>query len=233
MHLTPDAIVLFQWGFFKINATMMYTWAVMAILVVSSWVITRNLKPGPLQGRFHNVLEMAVVFVLQQLEDIGLSQPRRYLGFIASLLLFIGLSGLLNMVPGWEAPTSSLSTTAGLALCVFTAVPIYAIRQKGVVGYLKNYLHPSILFLPFNIMEDLTRTLALAMRLFGNIVSGTMIGGVFLTIAPLLFPVVFSALELITSSIQAYIFSVLAIVYIAAATRTNEESFNPLNNPGE
>lgn len=232
MHLTPDSIIVFQWGLFKVNATLIFTWLVMALLTFSSWLVTRRLKAGVMGSRAQTLLEMAVVFVQGQIQDMELQNPRKYLPFIATLFLFIGLSGVLGVVPGFEPPTSSLSTTAALALCVFLAVPFYAIQQKGVLGYLKNYLHPSFLFLPFNIMEDLTRTLALAVRLFGNIMSDSMIGAIILTIAPLLFPIFFSALELITASVQAYIFSVLAIVYIAAATRHHEET-NTVKHQGE
>lgn len=224
MHITPDAILLFHYGFIKINATIFFTWVVMFFLTLVSWLITRKIPQGKAISTFEVVLETIVNFVVQNLQDTGLYQTRKYLGFIGTLFLFISVSGLLAVIPGYVPPTGSLSTTAGLALCVFVAVPIYAIGEKGVAHYLKNYLHPSFLMLPFNIMGDLTRTLALAVRLFGNTMSGTMVAGIMISVAPFVFPVLFDLLGLLTTLIQAYIFSILATVYIAAATRSFEEA---------
>ena len=131
------------------------------------------------------------------------------------------------MIPGYEPPTGSLSTTAALALCVFVAVPLFGIMDQGVGGYLKSYLEPTFIMLPFNLISELSRTLALAVRLFGNMMSGAMIIAILLTITPLFFPVVMTALGLLTGMVQAYIFSILAAVYIAAATRTRKPSPAP------
>ena len=120
--------------------------------------------------------------------------------------------------PGYEPPTSSLSTTAALALCVFLATPIFGIAENGVLQYLKTFIEPTFIMLPFNIISEISRTLALAVRLFGNIMSGGLIVTILLSIAPLFFPVLMTVLGLITGIIQAYIFSILATVYIAAAT---------------
>jgi F-type H+-transporting ATPase subunit a len=122
------------------------------------------------------------------------------------------------VIPGFKPPTGSLSTTAALALSVFVAVPLFGIVEQGVGGYLKTYTQPTLIMLPFNIISELSRTLALAVRLFGNMMSGVMIIGILLTITPLLFPVVMTLLGLLTGLVQAYIFSILAGVYIAAAT---------------
>jgi F-type H+-transporting ATPase subunit a len=161
-----------------------------------------------------------VEFLLKNLRATGMATPEKYLPFIGTLFIFIAASGLLTMIPGYIPPTSSLSTTAALALCVFVAVPTYAIIDQGIGGFLKHYVQPSIFMLPFNLISDITRVLALAVRLFGNTMSGTMIAGILILIAPLFFPVLFEILGLITSLIQAYIFSVLATVYIAAVTHT-------------
>jgi F-type H+-transporting ATPase subunit a len=149
---------------------------------------------------------------------VGLRQPRDYLPFLGTLFVFVALASLLVIIPGYEPPTGSLSTTAALAICVFVAVPFYGIRKQGLRRYLQSYLKPLPLLLPFNILAEFTRTLALAVRLFGNMMSGTMILAILLVITPFIFPVVMSALALLTGIVQAYIFSILATVYIAAAT---------------
>jgi F-type H+-transporting ATPase subunit a len=128
----------------------------------------------------------------------------------------------LTVVPGYEPPTGSLSTTLSLALCVFIAVPYYGIKQRGLMDYLASYTKPTIIMLPFNIIGEISRTFALAVRLFGNIMSGTMIISIMLVTAPFVFPIVMTALGLLTGIVQAYIFFVLASVYIAAATSVSE-----------
>jgi F-type H+-transporting ATPase subunit a len=127
---------------------------------------------------------------------------------------------LCTIIPGYEPPTGSLSTTAALALCVFVAVPFFGIVDQGIGGYLKSFIEPTFIMLPFNLISEISRTLAMAVRLFGNMMSGTMIIAILLTITPFLFPIVMTALGLLTGMVQAYIFTILAAVYIAAATRT-------------
>ena len=161
-----------------------------------------------------------VTTIEAQIKEAGLSHAEKYLPFLGTLFLFIAMSSLGTMIPGFAPPTGSLSTTAALAACVFLAVPFFGIKEQGVRGYLQTYSEPTILMLPFNIISELSRTLALAVRLFGNMMSGVMIIGILLTITPLLFPLVMLALGLLTGMVQAYIFSILAAVYIAAATRT-------------
>ncbi|HEX7972156.1 MAG TPA: F0F1 ATP synthase subunit A, partial [Thiobacillus sp.] len=145
-----------------------------------------------------------------------------YLGFLGTLFLFIATAALFTVVPGYAPPTGSLSTTTALAICVFVAVPLYGIAEQGLGGYLKEYLKPTAIMLPFNIISELSRTLALAVRLFGNMMSGTMILAILLSIAPFIFPIALSALGLLTGMVQAYIFTILATVYIAAATRARK-----------
>jgi F-type H+-transporting ATPase subunit a len=142
--------------------------------------------------------------------------------FIGTLFLFVGASSLSSIIPDFEPPTGSLSTTVALALCVFFAVPFFGIAARGLGGYLASYVQPTVIMLPFNIISEASRTLALAVRLFGNMMSGAMIVGILLTITPFLFPVVMTVLGLLTGMVQAYIFTILAAVYIAAATRSGE-----------
>ena len=227
MHLSPDDIIYWQYGFIKLNATIMVTWGLMLVLVLGSNVITRNLSTGLQRSRWQNLLEIVVTAIQKQIEEVGLSQPHKYLSFLGTIFLFIGLASLCTIIPGYEPPKGSLSTTVALALCVFVAVPLFGIEQQGVGNYFKSYLKPTVIMLPFNIISEFSRTLALAVRLFGNMMSGAMILAILLTITPFIFPIVMSLLGLLTGIVQAYIFSILATVYIAAATRTQQREPEP------
>ena len=222
MRLSPDEIILWQHGFFKLNATIAFTWGLMLILALGAKLITRKLAIGLNRSRWQNLLEIVVTGIMKQIEEVGLSQPRKYLGFLGTLFLFVVTASICTVIPGYEPPTGSLSTTAALALCVLVAVPFFGIREQGVGRYLKSYVEPTFIMLPFNIISEISRTLALAVRLFGNMMSGAMIIGILLSITPLLFPIVMTALGLLTGMVQAYIFSILAAVYIAAATRVRQ-----------
>jgi F-type H+-transporting ATPase subunit a len=217
MHLSADQLIFWQHGLLKLNGTIVYTWGLMLVLVVGSRLITRRLTTGISISGWQCVLEIIVLGIKKQIEEVGLRRPERYLGFIGTLFLFIAMANLFTILPGYEPPTGSLSTTAALALCVFVAVPFYGIRESGWGRYLKSYVEPTVIMLPFNIISEFSRTLALAVRLFGNMMSGTMILGILLIVTPFLFPVVMTALGLLTGMVQAYIFSILALVYIAAA----------------
>jgi F-type H+-transporting ATPase subunit a len=221
MHLSPDEIIFWQHGFFKLNATIVYTWGLMAVLVIGAKWVTRNLSKELQRSRWQNLLEIIVTGIEKQIREVGLRQPQKYLGFLGTLFLFVATASLFTIVPGYEPPTGSLSTTAALACCVFVAVPVFGIGESGLKEYLGEYLKPTVAMLPFNIISEFSRTLALAARLFGNMMSGTMILAILLTITPFVFPIALSVLGLLTGMVQAYIFSVLAAVYIAAATRTS------------
>ena len=220
MRLSTDELIFWKHGVFKLNGTIAYTWALMFVLVFSAMLITSNLSTGLKRSRWQNLLEIVVTGIAQQIEDVGLHDPRKYIGFIGTLFLFVALASLCTVIPGYEPPTGSLSTTTALALCVLVAVPTFGIEKRGLTSYLKSYAEPTILMLPFNIISELSRTLALAVRLFGNMMSGAMIIAILLTVTPFIFPIAMSALGLLTGMVQAYIFSILAAVYIAAATRS-------------
>ena len=222
MRLSPDEIIFWQHGFVKLNATVVFTWGLMLVLTVGSILVTRKLSRDMQRSRWQNLLEIVVTGIEKQIEEVGLPQPRKYLGFLGTLFLFVAAASLSTIIPGYEPPTGSLSTTAALALCVFVAVPLFGIEEQGIGNYFKSYMQPTFIMLPFNIISEISRTLALAVRLFGNMMSGTMIIGILLTITPFLFPVVMSLLGLLTGMVQAYIFSILAAVYIAAAARVRE-----------
>jgi F-type H+-transporting ATPase subunit a len=215
-------MILWQRGFLKLNGTIAFTWGLMLILAVGSKLITRKLSTDQNRSRWQNFLEIIVTGIEKQIEEVGLPHPEKYLGFLGTLFLFLATASVCTILPGYDPPTGSLSTTVALALCVFVAVPLFGIADQGVGGYLKSYIKPTVIMLPFNIISELSRTLALAVRLFGNMMSGAMIIAILLTITPFIFPIVMTLLGLLTGMVQAYIFSILAAVYIAAAIRTRK-----------
>ncbi len=223
MELSLDQWIFWQRGPVLLNATILYTWLVMALLVLGSWLVTRRLSTGVKISRWQNLLEVLVAGMQEQIRQITQQAPGPYLPFIGSLFVFISFSNLLAVIPGYHPPTFSLSTTAGLALCVLAAVPIYGIAQQGLRGYLSHYLEPTFLMLPFHILSELSRTVALAVRLFGNVMSGALLGAILLAVVPLFFPLIMQLLELLIGQVQAFIFAVLATVYIASAAQAHEE----------
>jgi F-type H+-transporting ATPase subunit a len=222
MRPTPDGIVFWQHGFVVINGTIVFTWFVMVVLVVVSVLATRNLSTGRNVSWWQNLLEAIVGTVRKQMREMLGRGGLNYLSFIGTLFLFISVANLLTVLPYYDPPTGSFSLAAALAVAVFVAVPVFGVTEQGVGGYLKHYVQPSPLMLPFNIISELSRTLSLAVRLFGNIMSGTMIVGILLTIAPILVPLIMEALGLLIGQIQAYIFAALATVYIGSAIRSRD-----------
>ena len=223
MPIGPDSTVIFSWGPVTVNATLLYTWLVMVLLTVISGLVTRRLSTGPEISRWQNFLETIVGTMRDQIAEIHRKNPRRYLPFLGTLFLFISLANLLAFIPYYQPPTASLSTTAALAVCVFFAVPIFGIAEQGIKNYLRRYIRPTVFMLPFHVIGEFSRTLALAVRLFGNIMSGTMIVAILISVVPFFVPVIMSALGLLIGQIQAYIFAVLAAVYIASAARTRRQ----------
>ncbi len=222
MNLTSDQQILWQHGFVKLNGTIVTTWIIMCALALAAKLITGRLSSERTVSRWQCALEIIVTGINDQIKSVGLSQPEKYLPFLGTLFLFVATCSLCTVIPGYQPPTGSLSTTAALALCVFIAVPFFGISDQGVRGYLKTYTEPTPVMLPFNIISELSRTLALAVRLFGNMMSGVMIIAILLTITPFLFPIVMTMLGLLTGMVQAYIFCILAGVYIAAAVRVRK-----------
>jgi F-type H+-transporting ATPase subunit a len=223
MEISPDQIVYWQWGPITLTATLVFSWVAMGVLVVGSALVTRTLTAGPKISRWQNLLEVIVGGILNQIESASLQNPRRYLPFIGTLFLFIVTCNVLDVVPGVVAPTASLTTPVALAVCVFIAVPVFGIANRGLRGYLRHYIRPSPFMLPFNIIGEVSRTVALAIRLFGNIMSGNLIVAILLSLAPLLFPVVMQMFGLLIGVIQAYVFAVLALVYIASGARVQQQ----------
>ena len=211
-----DAVPIFKIGYITIGATLFFSWVVMIILTVCSWLVTRKLKTTLQVSHTQTALEMTVMTIRSQIKDISGDNPARYMPIMGTFFLFIGLSNLLTIIPGFQAPTASLSTTMAFSLCVFFAMPIYGIKNAGVSGYLKKYIDPTPIMLPLNILSDFSSTFSLAFRLYGNMLSGVIIATVLVMLAPLLVPLPLQILGLITGMIQAYIFALLAIVYVTS-----------------
>ena len=223
-QISPDQVIIWSWGFITINATILYTWLVMAILVVGSWFVTRNLWSEINVSRWQHFLEVIVSIIRGEINEMTKKGADAFIPLVGTLFLFICLSNILVIVPGFVAPTSSMTTTAALATCVFIAVPFYGITRTGVFHYIKEYFQPNFIFFPFHVMGELSRTLALTVRLFGNIMSHEKVVGILLAVTPFLFPVVMQVLGLLIGIIQAYIFAILSMVYIASALSTEDET---------
>jgi F-type H+-transporting ATPase subunit a len=212
--------VLCRLGPIEITSTVVYTLIVSALLIGFALLVRLGMENKAIPGA-----QLAVEFVVEHFEgvmrDMFGTDPRPYTPMIVTLALFIGTANLLGLAPGMHSPTADFSTTAALAVLVFLAVPFYGIRAQGVVGYLRHYLDPSPLLLPLEIITEFSRTLALAVRLFGNVASEELVIAVMLTICGLLVPVPLMMLAVLTGVVQAYIFAVLTVVYISAAVRAH------------
>lgn len=217
----PDAAVLWAWGPLRVNVTLAMTWALMAVLSVGSWLVTRRIRAGEEPSRWQLLLEMVVARMRSQVREAGAEDPDPYLAFVGTLFLFIAGASVLGIVPGYTPPTVSLSTTGALAATVFVAIPAFAIAARGGKEYLRDYVRPTPLMLPFHVVGEFSRTLALAVRLFGNVMSGQLIVGIVLSIVPFLFPAVLHGFGLLIGLIQAYVFGMLALVYVLSAVRSH------------
>jgi F-type H+-transporting ATPase subunit a len=213
-------IVLFFIGPVPITQTVAVTWVIMAVLAGGGWLATRRLALMPSRGQA--VLELVVTVITGQIRDTMRTAPPPYLPLIGTLFLFILTANWSSLIPGVEPPTAHIETDAGLALIVFIAVIYFGIRARGVGGYMKTFAEPTIFMIPLNIVESFTRTFSLMVRLFGNVMSGVFIIGIILSLAGLFVPIPLMALDLLIGAIQAYIFSVLAMVFIASAVAEGE-----------
>lgn len=207
------ALIAWQLGPLGISTTVLTTWALMAALTLCSWAITRRLSMDP--GRWQTVLEGIVVTMQDAIEAILPGRSVELLPLIGTLWLYLVCANLVGLIPEQHSPTAEISVTAGLAIVVFLASHWYGIRSDGLMPYLRHYLSPSVLLLPFNLISELTRTLALAVRLFGNMMSLELAALLVLLVAGLLVPVPLLLLHVVEALVQAYIFGVLALVYIA------------------
>ena len=211
---------LLHLGSLPITAPVILTWAIMTVLVLGSWVLTR--RPSTQLSRSQVLLELLVTGMADQIKQITRKDPRPVLPLLATLFLFLLAANVSGLVPGLQAPTGRLETPAALALIVFGAVHYFGVRARGLLGYLASFAKPKLIMLPLNLLSEITRTFSLMVRLFGNVMSGEFLIALVLALAGLLVPIPLMALELLIGSVQAYIFSVLATVFIGAAAGSLE-----------
>ncbi len=231
-QISPDQVIIWSWKFITLNVTILYTWLVMGILLFVSWLATRNLSSELNVSRWQHFLEVVISVIRGEISEMTKKNADSFIPLIGTLFLFICTSNILVVVPGFIAPTSSITTTAALATCVFIAVPYFGIRRTGLLHYLKEYFQPNFIFFPFHVMGEISRTLALTVRLFGNIMSHEKVVAILLLVTPFLFPIIMQALGLLIGVIQAYIFAILSMVYIASALSAEEEGHSHIKKEG-
>jgi len=221
--------VVFRVGPVDVTRTVITTWALMALLAAASWALTRRLAIKP--SRRQTVLELVVTGILSQIEEVTRKNARPLLPLLGTLFLFLLTANVSGVLPGVQAPTARIETPAALALVVFLAVHAFGVRTRGLIGYLESFAQPKLFMLPLNVLSEITRTFSLMVRLFGNIMSGEFLIALVLALAGLILPIPLMALELLIGVVQAYIFSVLATVFIGAAL--GEPSDEPLEAPAK
>ncbi len=213
---------LIHLGPLSISGTVMTTWGVMVLLWVVSVLLQRNLtlQPNAWQTAAEGVIGVIESAINQVLSP---EQTRQVLPFVATLWLYLVLANLIGLIPGLHSPTGDLSATSALALLVFLSVHWFGIRANGLKVYLHHYLTPTPLLLPFHLISEVTRTVALAVRLFGNIMSLEMAALLILWVAGFLAPVPILMLHIIEALVQAYIFGMLALIYIAGGLQSQQQ----------
>ena len=222
MNSPLASLALFYLGPVPITGAVLTTWAIMAILVIGSFLLTRRLELMP--SRRQAALELIVTTIDTQIVETSGADPAPYRAFIGTLFLFILVANWSSLVPGIEPPTAGLETDAALALLVFLSVIWFGIRAGGALGYLKSFAAPNPIMIPLNILQSLTRVFSMFVRLFGNVMSGVFVIGIVGSLAGLLVPIPLMALDLLTGLVQAYIFAVLAMVFITSTVATGQRS---------
>jgi len=212
--------VLFYIGPVPISQAIVTTWAIMAILVLGAFALTRGLSLHP--TRRQAAMELIVTTMDTQIRETTGAEPAAYRGFIGTLFVFILFANWASLVPGVEPPTAKLETDAALAILVFLSVIWFGVRGAGVLGYLKSFAAPNPIMIPLNMLESVTRVFSMFVRLFGNVMSGVFVIGIVASLAGLLVPIPLMALDLLTGLVQAYIFAVLAMVFIAATVEDGQ-----------
>ena len=206
---------VFMLGPVPITQPVLVTWGLLVLLGACSLLVTRRLSLVP--SKAQAVLEILVSAVDDQVRETMQTDPGPYRALIGTIFVYVLIANWSSLVPGIEPPTAHLETDAALALIVFCATIYYGIATRGLGGYLRTFAEPTWVMIPLNVVEQITRTFSLIVRLFGNVMSGVFVIGIVLTLAGLLVPIPLMALELLTGAVQAYIFAVLATVFIGAA----------------
>jgi len=211
---------MFELGPVQLTNTVITTWVVMAIIGCFAWLVTRRLQMRP--GRLQTLVEAMVSVIEESIRDIAPQHVQQIMPFIGTLWVFIVIANLIGLVPGMHSPTRDLSATAAIAFLVFLSVHWYGIRIQGLKNYLLHYLKPSPLLLPFNLISEVTRTIALAVRLFGNMMSLEMVALLILIVAGFLVPVPILMLHIVEALVQAYIFGMLALIYVVGGLQSQQ-----------
>jgi F-type H+-transporting ATPase subunit a len=219
------SVALFSVGPFPITQAVLTTWAIMLILVVGSFLLTRQLKQAP--DKRQAALELIVTTMDTQITQTSGAEPAPYRSFIGTLFLFILVANWSSLIPGLEPPTAQLETDAALAILVFLSVVWFGVRSGGLRGYLKSFASPNVIMIPLNMLESVTRVFSMFVRLFGNVMSGVFVIGIVASLAGLLVPIPLMALDLLTGLVQAYIFAVLAMVFITSTVEEGQASKAP------
>lgn len=222
LEIYDDMIAFYLFGY-PINWTIASTWIVMAVMLIVSFWATRFLSTKDKVSHWQTAMEVVVKYMYQELNDMSGGYAMRYLPFIGTLFLYIAVCNLMTVFPWFRTPTASLSTTAALAAMVLVGIPFFGIWNGGVKRYLHKYIEPSVAMLPFNILSEFTSTFAMCVRLFGNVLSGVIVGAICLMLMPFIIPLPMQILGLLTGMIQAYIFAVLAVLYVASVSVDEEE----------
>jgi len=217
-----EAIKLFDLCGLPINVTIFNSWLVILLITAICYFSTRNLRADKMPSKWQLLIEMLVSWLQSEAKEAGESKNNKYLGMATGLFCFIFVCNLLTFIPWFRPPTASLSTTMALATVVFMAIPYFAIRNAGVKAYFKKFIDPIPLLLPMNIFSEIFSVLAMGLRLFGNMLSGVMFAGILSAFIPLLAPLTMQTLGLLTGTIQAYIFALLAIVYSSSVKEKGE-----------
>ena len=220
MNSPLESVTLFQIGPVPITQAIITTWVIMAVMVLGAYLLTRRLALIP--KRRQAALELIVATLDTQIRETTGAAPDPYRSFIGTLFLFILVANWSSLVPGIDPPTAQLETDAALAVLVFLSVIWFGVRGGGVGGYLKSFAAPNVVMIPLNMLESVTRVFSMFVRLFGNVMSGVFIIGIVASLAGLLVPIPLMALDLLTGLVQAYIFAVLAMVFITAAVEDGQ-----------
>lgn len=222
MNSPLEATVLFQLGPLPITQAVITTWAIILVLALGSFLLTLRLDALPTKRQA--ALELIVTTLDTQIHETTGAEPAPYRSFIGTLFLFILVANWSSLIPGIAPPTAQMETDAALAVLVFLSIIWFGIRKGGLRGYLKSFAAPNLIMIPLNILESVTRIFSMFVRLFGNVMSGVFVIGIVASLASLLVPIPLMALDLLTGLVQAYIFAVLAMVFIAATIEEGQRT---------
>ena len=213
--------LMFSIGPIQVTSTVVNTWIMIVVLALASFWIGKSFKVRP--GMIQNAVEWLVRAIEGIIsKNIGVDNSQSFLPLIAGLAIFIGVANLLGLIPGLRSPTPDINTPLAMALIVFFSVPYFGIKTKGFFGYIKHYFEPIFLMLPIEITSELAHTLSLSFRLFGNIMGEEIIIAILFMIAPFIVPVPMMLFSIFTGVLQAYIFTLLACVYIGGAVKAHQ-----------